>query len=145
MKPENSSLKKQAREVQKGCAGFKLRMLNRIVNSLYGEELAPYNLTLSQLNMLTVIVQAGPLSPARIGKAIHLERSTLSRNLKLLDEAGWIRIKSAGRGLEVEITKSGEALYEKCIVGWRKAQKTLHKDLGQDGLEAMQTLFSKMT
>lgn len=143
MKPEISSLKKQAREVQKGCAGFKLRMLNRIVNSIYDEELAPYGLTLSQLNVLTVIVQAGPVSPASIGKAIHLERSTLSRNLKLLEDAGWIHINGAGRGLEVEMTKSGEALYEKCLVGWKKAQKTIHKAFEQDGLDAMQVLFSK--
>lgn len=144
MRPENSSLKKQAREVQKGCAGFKLRMLNRIVNAIYDSELAPYNLTLSQLNVLTVIIQAGPISPARIGEAIRLERSTLSRNLKLLEDVGWVRIEGSGRGLKVEITKTGETLYEKCLVGWKKAQKTIQKEFNHDGLEAMDLLFSKV-
>ncbi|WP_331338072.1 MarR family winged helix-turn-helix transcriptional regulator [Bdellovibrio sp.] len=118
--------------------------MNRIVNSIYDEALAPFNLTLSQLNVLTVIIQAGPISPARIGKAIHLERSTLSRNLKLMEEAGWIRISAADRGLEVEITRSGENLYDRCMVGWKKAQKTIHKALEQDGIEAIRVLFSKL-
>ena len=42
---------------------------------------APFGLKASQLNLLVVVAQAGPLRRTEIGRVIHLDASTLTRNL----------------------------------------------------------------
>jgi DNA-binding MarR family transcriptional regulator len=75
--------------------------------------------------MLVAISLAGPTTAAWIGRRLELEKSTVSRTLARLEEAGWV---ASDGGLRV--TPRGAAVIERCHPLWRQAQKEATAVLG---------------
>ena len=61
--------------------------------------------------------------------------STLSRNVRVMEENGWLRSEpvASGVGRQLRITGRGERLYQAAAPAWRKAQKEIKELLGKDG------------
>jgi DNA-binding MarR family transcriptional regulator len=120
------------------CAASRLRALNRLISSLYNEALGPSGLTISQFSILTAIIKMEPVSPSRIGSVLGLEKSTLSRNLKLLLRNRWIERHASGRKLRIAITRAGKQVYGKGVPHWEAAQRKALAILGAEGRRAIE-------
>jgi len=68
------------------CIGNRLRCLSRIVDKQFRASLKDYNITESQLSILFALRKLGKIEQGKIGEALILERSTVSRNVKLLEK-----------------------------------------------------------
>ena len=103
--PEN----RLAHEMACNCLMGRARLLARVLTGIYEEQLRPFGLKASQLNLLMVVAQAGPLRRSEIGRVIHLDASTLTRNLPVMLSNGWIEeVQDRGRpGLALAVTKRG--------------------------------------
>lgn len=127
-------------EIACQCLMGRARLLSRILTNAYDEELRSLGLKASQLNLLVVVAQAGPIRRTEIGRMIHLDPSTLTRNLQVMLTNGWIKevaLDQDGRGMALQATGMGKDLLESALPAWKKAQRRAGKLLGKDGSELL--------
>ncbi len=125
------------------CLFSRVRILNRVLMGIYDHELRPFGLKATQLNLLVAVAKVGPVRRIDIGRRLHLDPSTLTRNLKIMLTNGWIKEiidGEDGRGLPLQITARGRDLLNRIGPSWRKAQDRTQKLIGNDGATLLRTL-----
>src|ERR1700733_4294657 len=92
-----------------GCSNAKLRQLTRRVSQHYDHEMGKIGFKTPQYSLLSQVLQRGPIRPGDLAKAMALDASTLSRNLKPLVAAGWLALGAGtdDRSHLVAITQAG--------------------------------------
>jgi DNA-binding MarR family transcriptional regulator len=125
-----------AAEVGGACLGMRVARLHRVVARLYEHALQTAGLTQPQMEVLTILISAaGPVRPAALAARLMLERSTISRNLALMQKRGWVAVvetSATGRAMSVTITDAGRAAFTGASTAWRRAQADAAKMLGPD-------------
>jgi DNA-binding MarR family transcriptional regulator len=116
------------------CACFNLRKVTRAVTQLYDEMLRPAGLRVTQFSLLVVVRTAGPVSVTRLAELTVMDRTTLTRNLELLQKQGLIEVASGEdrRTRIVTITAEGNAAIAEALPFWKKAQSHVVNSLGQE-------------
>lgn len=114
------------------CIAVRMRMLNRIVTNLYDEALRPLGLKVSQMNILVAVAKMGTARPAEVCERLHLDVSTLSRNVERMKARGWLEVvpDQDGRAQPFRLTGQGRKLLEKAVPAWKKAQRQATSLLG---------------
>ena len=133
------------REIGQNCLAVRIRMLNRIITNIYDDALRPFGMTTSQGNILTAIDQVGPVKQAELAGYLHIEKSTLSRNLSLMKKRGWVRVLPGEdeRSHTVAITARGTKLLEQVLPSWRKAQLAAVEILGDEGAATLKAVANR--
>lgn len=121
------------------CIGLRLRRLSRIVDGYYRKNLIDYEITENQLTILFLLGEMKKVEQGRIGKVLKLERSTVSRNVKLLEKKGLIR-RSPEYKPEIELTTKGKNLALELIPLWEKTMDELIANLGDNGMQIIKKL-----
>jgi DNA-binding MarR family transcriptional regulator len=65
------------------------RLISRVITGIYDEGLRPFGIGSAQFALLVAIHQMEPATRAEIGRILHLDRSTLTRHLKVILSKGW--------------------------------------------------------
>lgn len=125
------------------CIGNRLRALSRIVDKQYRQKLKAFDITESQLSILFALKKLGKIEQGKIGEALVLERSTVSRNVKLLEKREIITRTSEYRP-EIELTSKGDELVNTLIPIWETLMDDLMTKLGNEGLTPLEKLESKL-
>ena len=117
------------------CIAVRMRMLNRVVTNIYDDALRPLGVRVSQMNILVAAGKLGTARPAEVCEKLHLDVSTLSRNVERMRARGWLEIiaDEDGRAQPFRLTTQGRRLLEKAAPAWKKAQKQAKAILG-DGI-----------
>jgi len=133
--PTNTSIDTIARN----CIGVRLRLLNRVVTNFFDDALRPLGLKISQLNILVVTAKLGLARPAQVCEILHLDVSTLSRNVKPLQTHGWLEVvpEEDARAQPFRLTPEGKRLIEKAVPAWEKAQRQATELLGDEGISLL--------
>jgi DNA-binding MarR family transcriptional regulator len=121
----SENIETQAREVVATCQGYRTRRLARAVTRLYNDSLRPLGLNLTEMNLLAAIAAQGAVQPARLGRAMALEKSTLSRNSSRLVDRGWVEVRDHpdGRGVLLALTAHGNQMLLRAVPAWKQAQQ----------------------
>ena len=122
------------------CLGMRVNRLQRLVARHYTEALRPLELTTAQLEILSVLAVVGaPIKPTALAAEMCVEKSTLSRNLALMTEHGWLAATPSptGRAMAVELTAEGTALLASARAAWTKAQSSLVATLGAGAIATL--------
>jgi len=121
----HESIEREARGVVATCLGYRTRKLARAVTRLYNDRLRPLGLNLTEMNLLAAIAAQGTVQPARLGRAMALEKSTLSRNSSRLVERGWVEVRDHpdGRGVLLAVTARGNEMLLRAVPAWQQAQQ----------------------
>lgn len=120
------------------CACASLRRAARLVTQLYSREMGSA-IEPTQFALLSALSGSAGLSQAALGRALGLDKTTLSRNLRLLSQHGWIA-PAAGRDRRergFEITASGKKILVATKPRWLRAQAKLQAALGPRQWDAM--------
>ncbi|CAN5161723.1 MarR family transcriptional regulator [soil metagenome] len=130
--------KKNSTASSQRCTCFALRKLTRTVSRLYDQHLAAVGLKTTQYSLLKNIAIA-PLPVAELAARIGTERTTVTRNLKPLIDAGWVGLNPGAdtRQRIVSITSSGRAKIRSARQAWLRAQAELETLLGIDTVLAL--------
>lgn len=93
----------------------------------YDAQLKPFGVTVQQFSLLAAIRYNPSATVGALSSRIHLDRTSLIRNLDRLEAKGLVRrLDSAGGNMRVsELTKEGESLLDRLIVEWQAAQASL--------------------
>ena len=125
-----------AAEVAGACLGMRVARLHRVVARRYEQVLQTAGLTQPQMEVLASLISAaGPVRPAALAARLMLERSTISRNLALMQKKGWVTVaetSATGRAMSVTITDAGIAVFTGAGSAWRRAQADAARMLGPD-------------
>ena len=109
----------------RGCVCSALRRVSRAVTQHYERAFRGTGLRATQFSLLAVLTQTGPLPVSALAAKVGLERTTLTRNLGLLESRGLVRIETAQadqRVRRVELTTAGRSAATKGLKSWRTAQ-----------------------
>jgi DNA-binding MarR family transcriptional regulator len=128
-----------------GCSNAKLRQLTRRVSQHYDHEMAKIGLKTTQYSLLSQVMHRGPIRPGNLAKAMVLDASTLTRNLKPLVAAGWITVVSGAdsRSHLVAITEAGREKRSEAQRRWKAAQESLNDLLGVERVLALHELIDR--
>ena len=126
-----------------GCVGLRVDRLHRLVNRQFEQVLRPIGLSLPQLEILSALTLVGvAVKPAVLAYQLGAERSTMSRNLALMQQRGWVtttQTSSSGRSMAVAITDEGTVTLARAHTAWAHAQTAV---LALIGIDAPATLDS---
>src|SRR5271156_1334356 len=94
--------------------------------------MAKIGLKTTQYSLLSQVMHRGPIRPGDLAKAMALDASTLTRNLKPLAAAGWVMVVSGAdsRSHLVAITEAGREKRSEAQRRWKAAQESLNELLG---------------
>lgn len=115
------------------CICFSLRRAARLASRSYDAALAPVGLRNTQFSLLCVIEARGPLPLTELADLAVMERTTLTRNLRLLEKQKLVR-SSPGedkRQRVIQLTSQGRKTIQAALPAWRAAQKGLSGQLGK--------------
>ncbi len=116
-----------------GCTCFALRRLTRTLTRLYDLHMAVVGLKTTQYSLLKHVA-IGPMPMAQLAMQLSMDRTTLTRNLKPLLDAGWITLTpgSDARQRIVTLTDDGKTKLTGAKQAWRAAQRELEHTLGPE-------------
>lgn len=129
-----------------GCTCFKLRSLTRRVTQLYDQVLAPSGLTVTQYSLIAHARRRDASQPptvSELAQELFTDRTTLTRNLKPLVKAGFIKVGSGAdaRSKAVAVTAKGEDAYQAARPLWKAAQALMRDRAGETHLAALHSLI----
>ena len=140
---QNKALEPMGYECLLSCT----RLLTRVLTGIYDNELRAFGLKATQLNLLAVVARIGPVRRIDIGKRLHLDPSTLTRNLKIMLTNGWIKEITDGedgRGSPLQVTTKGRDLLHQIVPSWQKAQDRTQRLIGDNGATLLRKLVGNM-
>ncbi len=122
------------------CIAVRLRLLTRAVTRFYNKALRPFGVTVSQMNILVAVCRLGEAKQQAVCHALHLEKSTLSRDVERMRARGWLKSFPGGDGRtnHLALTSEGGRLLEKTIPAWYEAQRQARALLRKEGVLSLQ-------
>jgi DNA-binding MarR family transcriptional regulator len=126
------TLRHDARALVETCPGVVSRRAARRITQFLDSALAPAGVSAAQLALMAQIAAAEDDTLGALARRSGLEQSTLSRNLRTLENAGLIEIanvESDQRRRAVWLTETGARRLEAAIPFWRKAQAALARSV----------------
>lgn len=124
--------------IPSGCTCFRLRKLTRRMTQHYDARLAPAGLRLTQFSLLANL-RAGPLTMSALADRMEMDRTTLTRNLKPLADAGFVAVAHGedARSRVVSVTARGRDSWGGARELWRQAQDEVNRALGAEQVAAL--------
>jgi DNA-binding MarR family transcriptional regulator len=125
--------------IARECIAVRMRMLNRAVTNIYDDALRPLGLKVSQMNILVAAGKMGTARPVEVCERLHLDVSTLSRNVERMKTRGWLEVipDDDGRTQPFRLTSAGRKLVERAASAWKKAQKQAKSLLGDEMVDLL--------
>ena len=113
------------------CACASLRRAARAVTRAYETELRDAGLRATQFTLLQALERMGTSPQTALGELLALDSTTLSRTLRPLARAGWIREGEGTDRREVRwsLTPAGRRRLARAQPSWERAQARLRARL----------------
>lgn len=128
------------------CLCTKLRRASRGVSRIYDDALADIGLNVAQFSLLRNLQRLDRPSISALAEALGLDRSTLGRNLRVVEGMGLVQMGEGAdqRSRQVALTESGEHLLERGAPLWEQAQQELARRLGDGKRAALMLLLDDL-
>jgi DNA-binding MarR family transcriptional regulator len=128
------------------CIAVRVRLINRVITALYDEALRPFGLRISQANILAAVAHMGESRPAAVSRILRIEKSTLSRDVELMKQKGWLESDPplGGRNQKIRLTGQGKQLLGTIQPSWEHAQVLAKQLIGEGGEAALRQIASKL-
>lgn len=129
------------------CMCHKARMAARAITRGYDEALRATGLRATQLSVLAAVGARGALSIKALADSLAMERSTLTRNLRPLEEKGYVLLAPEARHRRrmLTLTAAGRAALAAALPLWEAAQRATKRRLGDRRWPAVQAALEELT
>jgi DNA-binding MarR family transcriptional regulator len=124
-----------ARAAVRSCIGANIRQAERIITRFLETRLQETGLSVAEFTLMAQIAAAPDDTIGALAKRLGLDQSTLSRNLRALEQKSLVEIVIAEADLRrraVWLTESGARRLEAALPVWRKANARLAETLSSD-------------
>lgn len=124
------------------CYCVILRGIARRITALYDEALAPVGIGVAQFALLRRVQRAQPVSLTELARLSDLDRSTVGRNVRVLERDGFVQPVPAKdqREQALELTPAGRKVLADGAPFWDAAQARVEALIGPEGGAALRAL-----
>lgn len=128
------------------CNLFYLRRAARAVSRQYDAIMKDGGAHAPQFSVLFVLSVAGGISITELAQKMGMDRSSMSRNLQLLQTQGLIELSGEGsvRARQVTLTPAGHAALQTLLPLWREAQAEFITHLGEADTALLISLLERV-
>ena len=121
------------------CTSLNLRKAARAASQFLESYLAPLGLHTGQFGILSHISKAESTTMTHLAESLAVDRTTLTRNLQLLQRDGLVEITSGRdkRVREIVLTTRGKETLARAVPLWREAEAALCERLGPQRQQAL--------
>ena len=148
MKSQEMSNKRRKYKQLSECSCNMMRKSARKITQFYENNLREAGIKPTQFSILATLANTGPIQLTQLANRLILERTSLTRNLNVLERNTWIDIQPGeedSRQRVVSLTRNGYKQLDCAIPYWQKAQKAIAKDMGQETITRLRTMLDEMT
>ncbi|KOS60957.1 winged helix-turn-helix transcriptional regulator [Lysinibacillus agricola] len=120
------------------CVCANLRKKTRVVTQLYDKLLQPTGLKITQYSMLANIAHQQSVSISRLGAILLLDQTTITRNINLLKQNGYVdlmRDPQDARTKIITLTDKGVEKLNEAAPIWQDIQERIINDIGIEKYE----------
>jgi DNA-binding MarR family transcriptional regulator len=116
----------------KRCYCTSLREATRRLTAVYDDALAPTGVNVAQFSLLRTLGRSDPLALTEFGRLTELDRSTIGRNVKVLERMGLVALRAGDDRREsvAVLSKAGRRILASGAPLWENAQNTVETKLG---------------
>jgi DNA-binding MarR family transcriptional regulator len=128
------------------CACASIRRASRLVTQLYSHEMGP-QIEPGQFALLSALSGHPGIGQGPLGRALGLDKTTLSRNLRVLEKNGWIERSTRAadrREHGYHLTPAGTKILTGTKIAWTQAQTKLRNALHPGEWETMLRMFGRI-
>lgn len=128
------------------CLCTRLRRASRGVSRLYDDALSGVGLNAAQYSLLRHLQRLDQPSITDLSEAMGLERSTLGRNLRVLEGRSLVTLQGGTdqRHRLVGLTEAGERLLGDALDAWQGVQVQLKQRVQAHHLQALDELLATL-
>jgi len=133
-------------EIEK-CLLRNTRAASRVMTRRFAENMREFGVSTEQFLLIASLGTTTHNSVSVLADFLSIERTTLTRNLALLEKKGLVKTFSSGKGNArcVELTNPGADLLEKMKPNWRSAQQQAFKSVTNEEVEQALYVIRKIT
>lgn len=127
------------------CLCFNLRRAARSATRGLDAALKPAGVTATQFSVLAVLARTGGLSMSGLAARLGADRTTLTRNLALMERNGLIAFAASDdlRERRARVTARGRTALKRATAPWRRFQKRLLVDIGEHDARRLLALLAR--
>ncbi|NHN77241.1 MarR family transcriptional regulator [Azotobacter chroococcum] len=116
------------------------------MNRLYDDALAGVGVNAAQYSLLRNLERLGRPSITELAEALGLDRSTLGRNLRVLEGKGLLALEGGEdqRNRLVSLTAAGRVCLDQAKGAWTQVQEQLGQRLGPEKRSALMALLDEL-
>ena len=118
------------------CTAANVRRSSRAITRFYANYLSDLDLEPTQYSLLVACALLESVTLSNLADLFVIDRSTLARNLAIMERNGLININKGEdkRTRIIKLTKNGENILSKAIPLWKKAQQEIENNFGHKRL-----------
>ncbi|PID24214.1 MarR family winged helix-turn-helix transcriptional regulator [Sporosarcina sp. P7] len=124
----------QANYIIDVCASANLRTVSGSLTQLYNHLLKRTGLKITQYYMLGNIYTSPDISISKLGEMMLLDQTTVTRNLNILNDSGYVQIKRAKQDTRTKVVTITELGYDKLNEAtplWTQVQEQIEGSIGK--------------
>lgn len=139
MKDSISSYKQKAAEMGLQCMCFNIRKSTRLLTAHYDRIISASGLKTTQLSLLMTVLLRDKANLSQLANMLGMDRTTLSRNVRLLEQKGLIIVSPGEDKREqcIDITDKGRDTINLAIPLWEKAQAEVIERFGEEWVQEL--------
>ena len=137
MQESANTYRQKAAEMGRQCMCFNIRKSTRLITTYYDRIIGAAGIKTTQLSLLMTLLLREKANISQLANMLGMDRTTLSRNVRLLEQKGLISVSTGEDKREqcVDITDKGREVLDIAIPLWEKAQAEVKGQFGEEWVQ----------
>jgi len=121
------------------CLCYNFRKVSRALSQVYDEALKPTGIRGTQYALLYFTASRQPINFNDLAKVTSSDKTTIARNLKVLEGKGLVYFEAGEdrREREVSLTKKGQEILIEAFPLWKKIQGRVKDVMGKNRVDQL--------
>ncbi|MGY3212027.1 MarR family winged helix-turn-helix transcriptional regulator [Mucilaginibacter sp. HD30] len=114
------------------CFNSRVKMLNRMLTTIYDKAFKPFGLNGNQFTLLLFIGKTRITNQKKIADMLMINFSTVSRDISKLQDTGWVICDkgSDARNAQISLSDTGLSLLKRALPVWQAINNKLDQLIG---------------
>lgn len=125
------------------CYCTNMRRSAKAISDIYNNALKKADMTVAQYYILINLERMGRSNITHWAERVGLDRSTMIRNIKLLQSKDWID-EAEGHGKQFELSEKGRKNLSEAKIIWENTQREIERLIGKESAEAIININDKI-
>ena len=128
------------------CICIDLRSAAQRLTQIYDEAMAESGISVTQFSQMYMIQNLNGPTLTELAEASQLERSTLGRNVKVLEKHGLVELKPGedARSKSIHLSRKGKHTFKRAVPLWHGVQSRLTGALGAENNSRLAELMNEI-